>query len=132
MVREGVVNVPDAPLMPSGEEVQSPARDVQVITEVVLAAPYAIRDGYADTYIFGAAPLDCGPEGGMLPPHEAMPEIIDSTVKQTTTTALDLIPEYFDMNVSLECKSTRRMIAKVSTLLRSRKLRSQCEICCLS
>jgi hypothetical protein len=99
LVREGVVNVPDAPEMPLGVEVQEPAKDDQVMMEVVLAAPYAIMDGDAETYMSGA--LDFG-AAGTLPPHEARPEITDSTVKQPISTTRDLITVYFDMYISLK------------------------------
>ena len=51
MVSGGVVNDPDAPVMPLGEEEhETLLADDKVMTEVVLAAPYAITAGDADAY----------------------------------------------------------------------------------
>lgn len=106
---EGVVNEPDVPVMPLGEEEQEVLSvDDHVMTAVWAGELSATKSGFAAANrvvntagVFGVligAALGVAP---LPPPHEAIPATIDSIANKTPGTNLCLTVVVFDMMGSL-------------------------------
>lgn len=107
--RGEVVNEPDVPVMPLGEEEHEVLSvDVQVMTAVWAGDPDAINDGVADAnklvvIVVAGVPAEDGAAlvEELPPPHEARPETTNSTANRAPSRIFDLTAMLFFMFATL-------------------------------